>query len=82
MTKKSFNKFLISIFLAIAPLTSLSADLGLIDGIWQDESRKDSYYSIAQNGIAIVMIDLKRLEAGRDTLAATYTGAFKQDILY
>ncbi|MBA3755487.1 MAG: hypothetical protein H0X02_04355 [Nitrosomonas sp.] len=53
----------------------------MIDGIWQDESRTNTYYSITQNGTSIVMIDLKRLEAGRDALAATYMGALKQDSL-
>jgi hypothetical protein len=75
----NFKQLIVLIALTIAPLTVLSANLESIDGIWQDEARKENYYTISQNGTTIVLIDLKRLAAGRDTFAATYTGELKQE---
>ena len=78
---KTFKKLIALLFLAMMPLTAFSVNLESIDGIWQDEARKENYYAISQDGTTIVLIDLKRLAAGRETLAATYTGELKQDAL-
>lgn len=78
---RNFKQLIVLVLLAIAPLAAFSANLESIDGIWQDEARKENYYTISQNGTTIVVVDLKRLAAGRDTFAATYTGELKQDAL-
>ncbi len=74
-------KQLIFVLLVYFPITALSADLGLIDGMWQDDSRQTDYYSIFQDGNTIVVIDLSRLESGRSTLAATYVGPINDALL-
>ncbi len=82
MTKVSRN--LILLLFTLIPLTAFSVNLEKVDGIWQssqNDAVKENYYSITQDGTSIVVIDLKRLETGRDTFAATYMGTLKQDSL-
>jgi hypothetical protein len=74
-------KQLIFILLIFFSITVFSAEAVLIDGIWQDEAQENAYYSISQDGNTVVIIDLKRLEAGKSTLAATYVGSLSDLLL-
>ncbi|MBX3639962.1 MAG: hypothetical protein KF888_05535 [Nitrosomonas sp.] len=67
-------KYLFFVVLMFLPISAFSVDLSTIDGIWRDTDQKESYYSISQDGGAIVLIDLKRLESTGDTLSAAYMG--------
>ncbi|MCC8997577.1 MAG: hypothetical protein LM517_11160 [Nitrosomonas sp.] len=78
---KSYRQWIVLLLFTIAPITVFGVNLESIDGIWQDVDKAENYYAISQNGTAIVLVDLKRLAAGRDTFAATYTGTLKQDSL-
>lgn len=74
------SKKLFFIVLTAIPMTVLGVDLQSIDGIWQDQSRENSYYAVSQNEDTIILINLSRLEAGGNTFAATYIGS-KSDLL-
>jgi len=65
----------------VLPVTTFGVELNNVDGIWQNTSQENSFYSITQDGNAIVLIDLKRLEAGGNTLAATYIGPLNDLLL-
>lgn len=62
-------------------MTVFGAEAVSIDGIWQNEAQENAYYSISQDGNTVVIIDLKRLEVGKSTLAATYVGSLSDLLL-
>lgn len=72
--KKNSKQILMFVLLLLVSMATHSAEIGSIDGIWQDESRQTDYYSIHQDGVQIAVIDLNRLEASRSAFAATYIG--------
>lgn len=69
------------IILLLAPIATLSADISSIDGIWQDVSQENTYYSFYQDGNTIIMIDLRRLGASSNTFSATYIGSIDDLLL-
>lgn len=73
---KNIKQAIILLFI-IPPVNSLAADLKSIDGIWQDESRENAYYSIFHDGNTIVIIDLPLLEFTGELYTATYIGSMK-----
>lgn len=77
MIKIKYLFFAIFIFF---PISALSVDLSTIDGIWRDKDQEKNYYSISQDGAAIVLIDLKRLESTGDTLSAAYMGTLDNTV--
>lgn len=74
------RRFLL-VLLTLMPVTVFGVDPVSFDGIWQDESRQNNYYSISQDGDNIVLIDLARLESSRSTFAATYIGPISDPLL-
>lgn len=62
-------------------MTVFGAETVSIDGIWQNEAQENAYYSISSDGNTVVIIDLKRLEVGKSTLAATYVGSLSDLLL-
>lgn len=50
-------------------------------GLWQDIDNEAAYYSFHQNGNAVIIIDLLRLESSGDKFSATYMGSVEDYVL-